>query len=236
MNYGYVPTELSSLPFAAHEAEQCALQLYWYVATLGSHNDTFAGLDVLEVGSGRGGGAAFLARTLQPQTFIGLDFSSSASALARSRYQHAGALDYVQGDAENLFFDAACFDLVLNVESAHCYGSLPRFVSEVERVLRPGGELLFADFVSKRNRAQERLQAALTGGALQLLRLEDITPNVVHALALDEARKHALIERWVSGPFKTFARGAYAMQGTAMRRELASGQTVYLAAVLRKDG
>jgi ubiquinone/menaquinone biosynthesis C-methylase UbiE len=236
MNYGYVPTGLPSLPIAAHESEQFALQLYSYVATLGSHSDTFAGLDVLEVGSGRGGGAAFLARNLQPQTFIALDFSSSATALARSWYQHNATLEYVQGDAENLFFDAACFHLVLNVESAHCYGSLPRFVSEVQRVLRPGGELLFADFVSKRNRAQERLQAALTGGALQLVRLEDITPNVVRALALDEDRKQALLDRWVSGPFKTFARGAYAMQGTAMRRELASGQTVYLAAVLRKDG
>ena len=48
-------------------------------------------------------------------------------------------------------------------------------------------------------------------------------------------RKRELIERSVKGPFKTFARGAYAMEGTAMRVEFESDQTVYLAAVLRKD-
>ena len=70
---------------------------------------------------------------------------------------------------------------------------------------------------------------------MRRLKVEDITPNVVRALELDEARKRELVERWVAGPFKTFARGAYAMEGTAMRRELESGQTAYLAAVLRKD-
>ena len=182
---------------------------------MGSQDDTFSGKDVLEIGSGRGGGAAFIARSLKPKTLIGLDFSSSATALARARYQRQdGSLTYVQGDAEHLFFDAASFDLVLNVESAHCYGSIARFVSEVHRVLRSSGELLFTDFVSKRNGAQERLQTALTEGELQLVRLEDITPNVIRALELDETRKHDLLDRWVSGPFKTFARGAYAMQGT----------------------
>lgn len=75
----------------------------------------------------------------------GLDFSSSAPA--RTRYQSDGSLEYVQGDAENLFFEPARFDLVLSVESADRYGSIARSVSEVHRVLRPRGPLLFADFV-----------------------------------------------------------------------------------------
>jgi hypothetical protein len=79
------------------------------------------------------------------------------------------------------------------------------------------------------------MHGALAGGPLRLIKLEDITANVVRALELDEVRKRELIERSVSGPFKTFARGAYAMEGTTMRVELESGQTVYLAAVLRKE-
>jgi ubiquinone/menaquinone biosynthesis C-methylase UbiE len=237
MNYGYAgqPTEQHSPSVELAEPERFALQLYWYVATLGSQGGTLAGLDVLEVGSGRGGGAAFIARSLGPKTIVALDFSSAATVLARRRHQQDGSPEYVQGDAEHLFFAAGSFDVVLNVESAHCYGSIPRFLAEVHRVLRPGGELLLADFVSKRNGALERLYGALAGGPLRLVKVNDITPHVVRALELDEARKRELLERWVTGPFKTFARGAYAMEGTAMRRELESGQTVYLAAVLRRD-
>jgi ubiquinone/menaquinone biosynthesis C-methylase UbiE len=42
-------------------------------------------------------------------------------------------------------FPDASFDAVINVESSHCYPSMGRFLSEVHRVLRPRGSLLFAD-------------------------------------------------------------------------------------------
>ncbi len=166
---------------------------------------------------------------------VALDFSSSATELARKRYQQGGYLEYVQGDAEDLHFEDASFDVVLNVESAHCYGSFSRFLLGVHRVLRPGGELLFADFASKRSDALERLQRMLADGPFRLAKMDDITANVVRALELDETRKRDMLDQWVTGPFKTFAHGAYAMEGTAMRRELESGQTVYLAAVLKKE-
>ena len=237
MNYGYavLPTKEGSTLAPINASERFPLQLYRHVATLGSHCDTFAGLDVLEIGSGRGGGAAYIASSLAPETMVALDLSASATELARTRHQRDGMPNYVQGDAENLRLEAASFDVVLNVESAHCYGSMARFLTEVHRVLRPGGELLFADFASRRNGALERMHGALSGGPLRLTKVQDITANVVRALELDEVRKRELIERSVRGPFKTFARGAYAMEGTTMRFELESDHTVYLAAVLRKD-
>ena len=237
MNYGFA--ELQSDEYSHSRkldgAERFALQLYRYVATLGSHSDTLAGLDVIEIGSGRGGGAAYIARSLTPKTLIALDFSQGATDLARSLHQGDMGPEYVQGDAENLAFETATFDLVLNVESAHCYSSFPRFLAEVHRVLRPGGELLFAGFASVRNGALERMRKELSEGPLRLMKLNNITANVVRALELDEQRKLELLERRVTGPFKIFARGAYAMEGTSMRRELASGQTAYVAAALRKD-
>ncbi|MGH7960217.1 MAG: class I SAM-dependent methyltransferase [Candidatus Binatia bacterium] len=237
MNYGYaaLPHDANPIDLETDEPERFALQLYWRVATAGSRGCRFADLEVLEVGSGRGGGAAFIARSLMPRRVVALDFSSSATALARERYHGRESLEYVQGDAEHLSFDAASFDIVLNIESAHCYASIPRFLAEVYRVLRPDGELLFADFVSTQNGACERLQAMLAASRFRSIRVDDITAQVVCALELDEVRKRALLDRWVTGPFKSFARGAYAMEGTAMRRALGAGQTVYLAAVLRKD-
>lgn len=237
MNYGYAELGSDEHPQSVglDDRERFALQLYRYVATLGSRGDRFTDLDVIEIGSGRGGGAAYLARTLKPKTFMALDFSQSATDLARAHHYTVAGLQYVQGDAENLAFEASRFDVVLNIESAHCYRSIPRFLAEVYRVLRPGGEFLFAGFASRRGGALERLQSELAESSLRLLRQEDITANVVRALELDEERKLDLLQRRVRGPFKTFARGAYAMEGTAMRGELESGQTVYMAAVLRKD-
>jgi len=237
MNYGYAgsPEEPSPEQISTSDPERFALQLYWRVATSGSRRGQLAGLDVLEIGSGRGGGAAFIARTLSPRRLVALDFSAAAAALAGGRYASQGNLEYRQGDAEALPLEDSRFDIVLNVESAHCYGSIPRFLAEVHRVLRPGGELLFADFISQRHGARARLEHVLQSSPLRLLRCDDISANVVRALDLDEVRKRELIERWVTGPFASFARGAYAMEGTAMRREFQAGHTVYLVAVLRKD-
>lgn len=210
MNYGYAELGSDAHPqnLGLHDTERFALQLYRYVATLGSRRDRLTDLDVIEIGSGRGGGAAYLARTLKPKTFIPLDFSQSATTLARAHHQTDTGPRYVQGDAENLVFEASGFDVAINIESAHCYRSIPRFLAEVYRVLRPGGELLFAGFASRRGGALERLQTELAESSLRLIREEDITANVVQALELDEGRKLDVLQRRVRGPFKTFARGA----------------------------
>jgi len=236
MNYGYatLPGENGRTLVDPAIPEHLSLQLYMRIATSGARGGAWDGLDVLEIGSGRGGGAAYLAHRLAPQRLVGLDISAAATALARRRHGSVPPLEYRQGDAEALPFGVETFDLVLNVESAHCYTSIPRFLAEVHRVLRPGGEFLFVDFVSRQNGAFVGLQEIFATSPLALVSLDEITDNVVASLAADEARKRALLDRWVKGPFKSFARGAYAMDGTAMRRALQSGETVYLAAVLRK--
>jgi ubiquinone/menaquinone biosynthesis C-methylase UbiE len=235
MNYGYaaLPGENGQAAVDLTIAEHLSLQLYMRVATSGARGGAWCGLEVLEIGSGRGGGAAYLACRLAPRRLVGLDLSAAATALARRRHGSAPPLEYRQGDAEALPFDAETFDLVLNVESAHCYASIPRFLSEVHRVLRPGGELLFADFVSRQS-AFGRLQEMLVASPLALVALDEITENVLASLAADEARKRVMLDRWVKRPFKSFAEGAYAMAGTEMRHALQSGETVYVAAVLCK--
>ncbi|HEY1866560.1 MAG TPA: class I SAM-dependent methyltransferase [Candidatus Acidoferrales bacterium] len=240
MNYGYaiLPNESNDLAVEREVPEFLPLQLYARVASAAANVDgTLADRDVIEIGSGRGGGAVHIAQRFGPRRMVALDFSSAATALARELHANAGAVvEFMQGDAEDLPFAAASFDVVLNVESAHCYGSLTRFLENVHRVLRRDGILAFADFVSRRNGARDRLLATLAEAPLQQLQVEDITANVVAALAQDETRKRALLDGRVKGWFKSFAQGAYAMEGSAMRREFVSGQTAYLLATLRKAG
>lgn len=235
MNYGYAPLpgERFVRPPAADEVETYGLNLYWRVATSGPRGADWAGLDVVEVGSGRGGGAAYLAATLAPARLTGIDIAPTATALAAARHTGISGLDFATGDAEALTMPNASADIVLNIESAHGYASVPRFVGEAARVLRPGGALLFAGFVAQ-GVAQDRLMAALRDGPLTLDRIDDITANVTASLAADEARKRAFLDAHVRGWFKSFAVGAYALSGTPMRRALEAGETRYLAAVLTK--
>jgi ubiquinone/menaquinone biosynthesis C-methylase UbiE len=238
MNYGYAmfPGDTPSLAVDPSLPEHLALQLYMclVVALQSDGCLKLNGCEVLEIGSGRGGGAAHLARHFRPRRYVALDISVEATALARRQHGKESAVEFVHGDAENLPFAEASFDVVINVESAHCYGSIGRFLAEVHRVLRSGGRLAFADFVSERHGARGRLLATLRQAPLRLVHVEEITANVVAALAQDEARKRALLDRWTKGWFRSFAQGAYAMEGSAMQRELAARRTVYLVAVLEK--
>lgn len=235
MNYGYAPApgEPFDRPASADETEAFGLNLYWRVATAGPHGRDWAGRDVVEIGSGRGGGAAYLAGALAPRSYIGVDVAPTATALASERHGDTPGLAFQTGDAEALTVPAASADIVLNIESAHGYASVPRFLAEVARVLRPGGVLLFAGFVA-RGGAEARLRGAFAESALRVDRIDDITANVTASLAADEARKRAFLDTHVTGWFKSFATGAYALSGTPMRRALEAGDTRYLAAVLTK--
>src|SRR5207253_3061036 len=128
-----------------------------------------------EVGCGRGGGCSYLARYRHPQSVLGIDISSRAIAFCR-RVHSVPGLGFQQGDAEALPCPAAAFDVVLNVESSHCYGSLPAFLDEVFRVLRPGGYFLWADLVSEERWAAARRQFPAAG--FRHRRESVITPNV----------------------------------------------------------
>ena len=144
MNYGFERTGALDKWLdleAADEPDRYCIQLYHQVAAA----IDLEGLDVLEVGSGRGGGASYVRRYLKPRSLTGVDFSPKAVEFCRRKHTIDG-LSFVVGDAESLPFEDASFDAVINVESSHCYGSLAAFFGQVKRVLRPGGHFLHADF------------------------------------------------------------------------------------------
>ena len=188
MNYGLLPADGQQPDLSvADEPDRLCIQLYQRVVS----PMALVGARVLEVGSGRGGGASYLARYHQPRRMIGLDFSARAIALSRRRHA-VGNLEFVEGDAENLPFPDGSFDAVVNVESSHCYGHVEKFFHEAARVLRPGGFFLFADVrAADAIRSLESLLDAET--AWERVATEDITGEVVAALAADDARKRRLI-------------------------------------------
>ncbi|OBJ05941.1 SAM-dependent methyltransferase [Mycobacterium sp. 1465703.0] len=141
LNYGYEEDPPMALSLAvSDEADRFPIQLYHRTATQAD----LAGKRVLEVSCGHGGGASYLMRTLHPASYTGLDLNTVGIEFCRKRH-HLPGLKFVQGNAESLPFPDQSFDAVINVEAAINYQNVPKFFSEVERVLRRGGRFLYAD-------------------------------------------------------------------------------------------
>ncbi len=230
MNYGYAALDPHSpiIPLPAEEEpHRYGLQLYRRVAGAAD----LPGRSVLEIGCGRGGGAAHLARTLKPATYTGMDFSQRAIAFCQARHQ-AAHLRFVPGDAEALPFGDAQFDRIINVESSHCYPAFECFIAEVTRVLRPGGLLLYTDWRPATQLEQWRAQITKTG--LQIIEDTSITANVLRALDLDHQRKLELIRahapKLIERRFAAFA----GLRGSPIYRRFQSGELEYRLIVLRK--
>lgn len=226
MNYGFADSAALELEPEDEDDRYCA-QLYHAVASAVPLVDK----NLLEVGSGRGGGAAFIVRYLAPADMLGVDYSARAVAFCEKRH-HVDNLRFQAGDAENLPVADASVDAVLNVESSHCYGSMPGFLAEVSRVLRPGGHFLHADF-----RAANELDSweqQLHDSGLEMLESDDITARVVAAMDADHDRKARLIggifQRWLVPSFREFA----GLRGSQIYNAFRSGSVVYRRYLLRK--
>ena len=100
--------------------------------------------DVLELGCGIGAVAAFLAETYDMKVW-GTDYDHEQIQIARKRHPEKELLTYQVEDAARLSFQDASFDLVISQNVFHHLPQWQTAVREVNRVLRPGGFLLWLD-------------------------------------------------------------------------------------------
>jgi SAM-dependent methyltransferase len=94
---------------------------------------------VLDLGCGEGYGTALLSRAVGE--IVGVDVDEAAIAHAASRYASANCR-FHRHDGERLPFEDAAFDAVVSFQVIEHVPDDRMYVSEVSRVLRPGGQLV----------------------------------------------------------------------------------------------
>src|SRR5437588_12232993 len=106
ISYGYADIDPSTKELKLGDGESAnrfCIQLYHHVA--GAVD--LSGKDVVEVGSGRGGGASYIARHFKPRSMLGLDLSDKAVDFCNQNYA-IDTLSFRQGDADNLPLSDSC--------------------------------------------------------------------------------------------------------------------------------
>lgn len=197
------------------------------------------GRAVIEVGCGAGAGSAHVAATRQPALLTAIDFSKGLIALCQAHHKMHN-LRFVRGDALDLPIADDSVDVVVNVESSHCYPSRLRFFEEVARVLRPGGTFLLADGTSSEGKAEdaELVSRHLQEAGLLIEACVDITANVLAARdAVSRSRSfRANLES--SNPSMTLqiAEEALCLPGTKMYEDLAARRVQYFRWKAAKPG
>ncbi len=229
MNYGYVPNDQEP-PVALPDdpnIQKYPMQMYHYLAS----KVDIKGKNVLEVGSGRGGGAHYIAGSFQPASYTGMDIAQSAVDLA-NRIHVLPNLRFIRGSAENIPLADNSVDIVLNVESCHAYGSVDKFLSEVKRVLKPGGHLLLVDFRDVQN--MELLKSQLHNSGMDVLEEENIGPNVVKAIEAEDEVKRARIKKLFPPRWQELFGEFAGVAGSRIHTNLKNGARLYYRFVVRK--
>ncbi|OMJ72880.1 hypothetical protein SteCoe_28572 [Stentor coeruleus] len=228
MNYGYaVSSETGYMIVLAkeEESERFSYQLYHFMATGFKKTGNLQGQIIVEVGSGRGGGLAYVVRNLKPLSALGVDYSKQQVEFCKRTYTYPN-ISFVEGDAENLPIKDDSVDMVLNVESCHCYGNFKKFVGEISRVLKSDGRFMLTDFI-----VADRVPAfeAVLKEFFDISEKKDITPNVLLSLKFDSDRRMELIQNRTPICCRRLLKRFSGSEGSAIYLELESRRSLYLA-------
>lgn len=117
----------------------------------------------IDLGGAYGGSARVVAEKFGCHV-TSLNLSPVQNERARQQNAEHGMADQitvVEGDFENIAYDDNSFDLVWSQDSFLHSGNREAVVSEIKRILKPGGEAIFTDPMQSENASLESLQPVL---------------------------------------------------------------------------
>jgi len=99
--------------------------------------------DVLDLGCGSGDFLGRISKKLAPEsTLIGIDAMTKFIGHAQESYPNINFRH--EKFVDSLAFPDAGFDIVVSIDTLECIQNKPALISEVARILRPTGKILFA--------------------------------------------------------------------------------------------
>jgi demethylmenaquinone methyltransferase/2-methoxy-6-polyprenyl-1,4-benzoquinol methylase len=108
---------------------------------------------ILDVATGTAEVAIMAAAMLKPEQILGIDISEGMLEIGRSKVDKAGLSEVIQlqtGDSEEIDAPDDSFDAVTVAFGVRNFADLTRGLSEIRRVLRPGGRLVVLEFSKPR--------------------------------------------------------------------------------------
>jgi len=229
MNYGYDDSTKKVPLDKCDESNRYSIQLYHRLASAVDLKDK----NIVEIGCGRGGGLAYIAKTFSPTNSLGIDLENRAVDFANSYHKENG-LKFKQGDALKIPIESNSFDVVLNVESSHRYLDMRQFVSEVSRVLKHNGYFLYTDF--RYPEEIPELKEILNSFDLKLIEEQKINSNVVMALNKDSERRVNLVKKLSPKFLHKSAQNFAGVVNTATYNQILSEELVYFVYIFQKNG
>jgi SAM-dependent methyltransferase len=240
INYGYIPDDGKLIELKSNESAEdrfghTCLQLYHEVA----NPVPIKGKNIVEVGCGRGGGAVYIANYLKPNMMTAIDLCAESVKFGNDvqklkcpdknlQFQVGNAMDLVD-------LKDGAYDVVVNVESSHCYPSFAKFIGEVYRILKPGGYFVTCDM-----RVAEHVkfwESGIADAGFTIKENVDITGNVLQSMRVCSASREDLMKAkfgmwygFVRNFFRTFA----GVEGTLMFDHYESRVVVYKRYVAQK--
>lgn len=123
-----------------------AVQQYVEVPLLRRMGGVMAGGNALEIGCGQGYGTELILRCFGAGHVDAVDIDAGMLRLARGRItDHDLPATVLQASADDLPFDDAAYDAIFDFGILHHVAPWRVAVSEVARVLRPGGRFYFEE-------------------------------------------------------------------------------------------
>jgi demethylmenaquinone methyltransferase / 2-methoxy-6-polyprenyl-1,4-benzoquinol methylase len=121
---------------------------------------------ILDVATGTADMALMAYALLKPQQITGIDISEGMLELGRKKIEKEGLVDKIQlhtGDAETIKFADHTFDAVMVAFGVRNFENLEKGLTEIKRVLKPGGQLIVLEFSKPRRKVVKGLYRLYMG-------------------------------------------------------------------------
>jgi len=104
---------------------------------------------ILDVATGTADVAIMASGILKPDKIVGIDISDGMLEIGRKKIQKLGlqgTIELLNGDCETINFDDDSFEAVTVAFGVRNFENLEKGLTEIRRVLKPGGKLVILEF------------------------------------------------------------------------------------------